>query len=216
MGSNSQKFNFEIKNGCVIYKDGSDIVLLDTGSQKTFGIANDPVQVFPKIHEFVDSSITMLKGMDIMSGSKVLINYLNGEIFVNGGAQIESPVAEYSISFAATLPIVQISVDGKICNMLLDTGACTSYLKEPIVSSGKSTGEIDDFYIGESQSFKVKLFEHCVETGGQSIPMNFAAPTNSINSALSQLHVDGIIGYEFFRNFKVLFDFQNQRLIVGT
>ena len=215
MNNNSQHFHFEIKNGCIVYKDGSDVILLDTGSQQTINVANDHLHIFPKIHEFVDSSITMLKGMDTMSGSKVLIDYLNGEILVNGDAKIESPVAEYSIDFAAMLPTIQISIDGQMHRMLLDTGARTSYLFTPYVNVGNTVGEIDDFFIGEPSLFKVKLFEHRVDVGNQFVCMNFAPPTESIANTLVYLGVDGIIGYEFFRNFKVLFDFERKRFVVG-
>lgn len=215
MNNNSQHFHFEIKSGCVIYKDGAETVLLDTGSPQTFGIANDAFRIFPKIHEFVDSSITMLKGMDTMSGSKVLIDYLNGEILVNGDAKIESPVAEYSIDFAAMLPTIQIGIDGQMHRMLLDTGARTSYLFTPFVNVGNPVGEIDDFFIGEPSLFKVKLFEHRVDVGNQFVCMNFALPTESIANTLVYLGVDGIIGYEFFRNFRVLFDFERRRFVVG-
>ena len=210
-----QHFHFEIKNGCIVYKDGSDVILLDTGSQQTINVANDHLHIFPKIHEFVDSSITMLKGMDTMSGSKVLIDYLNGEILVNGDAKIESPVAEYSIDFAAMLPTIQISIDGQMHRMLLDTGARTSYLFTPYVNAGRPAGETTDFYIGEPGPFEVKLFEHCIEVGRQSVAMNFGPPTKSIAGALNILNVDGIIGYEFFRNFRVLFDFERRRFVVG-
>lgn len=211
----SKHFHFEIKNGCVIYNDGTDIMLLDTGSPRTFGIANDPLNVFPKIHEFVDPSVTTLRGMNGMAHRRVLVDYLNGEIFLNDAPELENPIARYDIDLVFYLPTIQISIDGQIHNMLLDTGARTSYLFTPYVNTGKPVGKTKDFYIGEPDAFEVELFEHSVEVGGQSFNVNLAPPIASIARALNCLNVDGIIGYELFRNFKVLFDFQNRRFVVG-
>ena len=210
-----QHFHFEIKNGCIVYKDGSDVVLLDTGSQQTINVANDHLHIFPKIHEFVDSSITILKGMNTMSHRKILVDYLNSEIFINGIPEIASPIARFEIDLRDLWPTIQISIDGQMHRMLLDTGARTSYLFTPYVNVGDPVGEIDDFFIGEPSLFKVKLFEHRVDVGDQSVCMNFAPPTESIANTLVYLGVDGIIGYEFFRNFKVLFDFERKRFVVG-
>ena len=72
-----QNFHFEIKNGCIVYKDGSDVILLDTGSQQTINVANDHLHIFPKIHEFVDSSITILKGMNFRKNVQVIVRNVN-------------------------------------------------------------------------------------------------------------------------------------------
>ena len=210
-----QHFHFEIKNGCIVYKDGSDVILLDTGSQQTINVANDHLHIFPKIHEFVDSSITILKGMNTMSHRKILVDYLNSEIFINGIPEIASPIARFDIDLRDLLPTIQISIDGQMHRMLLDTGARTSYLVTPYVNTGKPAGETTDFFIGEPDAFNVKLFERSVEAGDQSVKVNFAPPTESIANTLVYLGVDGIIGYEFFRNFKVLFDFERRRFVVG-
>lgn len=97
--------------------------------------------------------------------------------------------------------------------MLLDTGASTSYLLEKYAIQGDSAGEIVDFYVEEPDLFKTKVFSLITECGNDmSLPIKYGLPTELIERTINVLRVDGIIGYEWLRHFKVLLDVPNRCL----
>lgn len=69
------KYNFEIKRGYIVYKDGADVVLFDSGCPISFPQKCDPFRIFPKINKYVDASVNWLRGIDSISSQQLFIDY---------------------------------------------------------------------------------------------------------------------------------------------
>jgi len=208
--------NFEIKRGCIVYKDGSKVVLFDTGCVRTISVEQDVQgEIFPKVHKFVDPTVDQILGMDLIT-QQVFIDYPKKELVCGEETKIASPIAKYDLDVVAFgLLTVSLNIGGQKRKMLLDTGAATSYLLEKYAILGKLAGEIDDFYVEEPNLFKTKVFSLSTECGNGMVSINYGLPTKRIERTINVLHVDGIIGYEWLRRFKVLLDVPNRCLTLG-
>ncbi len=211
------KLKFEIKRGYIVYKDGGKVVLFDTGSPTSFPQERDPYPIFPKIHEYVDCSITELQGIDSISRQQLLIDYPRQEVSFGKELAVYVPIAKYDlIPLVRGLVAISIKIDGEKRKMLLDSGAATSYLLKSAVVQGAFAGKIKDFFMGENEEFETNLYSLPTECGtGTPIGVNYGVPKNSIEAAMKQYGVDGIIGYEWLRHFRVLFDVLNRSLTLG-
>jgi len=212
------KYNFEIKRGCIVYKDGARVVLLDTGSPASFSQERDVFHIFLKIHEYVYSSVTELQGIDSVSLRQFLIDYPRQEFSFDEELKVYVPMAKYDlIPLVGGLFAIYLKIGGEKRKMLLDTGAATSYLPKSIVIQGTYAGKIKDFFIGEEKEFETDIYSLPTECGTESsIGVNYGVPKDSINDAMKQYGVDGIIGYEWLRHFRVLLDVPNRCLTLGT
>ncbi len=211
------KYNFEIKRGYIVYKDGARSVLFDTGSPTSFPQEKDPYPIFPKIHEYVDKTVTDLRGIDSISRQQLLIDYPRQEISFGTNFTVYEPLANYDlIPLTGGLVAISIKICGEKRKMLLDSGAATSYLSKDVVVQGTPAGIIKDFFLGEPKEFETVLYSLPTESGNSSsIGVNYGVPKDSINDAMEQLGVDGIIGYDWLRHFKVLLDVPNRCLTLG-
>lgn len=211
------KYNFEIKRGCIVYKDGAKVVLFDTGCVRTISVEQDVQgEIFPKVHKFVDPTVDQILGMDLIT-QQVFIDYPKKELVCGEETKIASPIAKYDLDVVAFgLLTVSLNIGGQKRKMLLDTGASTSYLLEKYAIQGDSAGEIVDFYVEEPDLFKTKVFSLITECGNDmSLPIKYGLPTELIERTINVLRVDGIIGYEWLRHFKVLLDVPNRCLTLG-
>ena len=209
--------NFEIKRGCIVYKDGARNALFDTGNPASFPQERDPYPIFPKIHEYVDRSITDLQGIDSISRQQLLIDYPRQELSFGKEVAVYVPIAKYDlIPLINGLVAISIKIGGEKRKMLLDSGAATSYLPKSVVVQGIFAGKIKDFFMGEDEEFETDLYSLPTECGtGTPIGVNYGVPKDSIEAAMKQYSVDGIIGYEWLRHFRVLFDVPNRSLTLG-
>ena len=211
------KYNFEIKRGYIVYKDGADVVLFDSGCPISFPQKCDPFRIFPKINKYVDASVNWLRGIDSISSQQLFIDYPKMELEYGEKMSLESPVAKYHLeNINNGVFAISLKIDGQKRKMILDTGAATSYLLENTVTQGASAGKTEDFYISENALFETDIFLHSTECGDcLSVDVIYGVPTPAIKKDIEACHVDGIIGYDWLRHFKVLLDVPNRSLILG-
>lgn len=209
--------NFEIKRGCIVYKDGTKVVLFDTGCAQTISVEQDVRgEIFPKVNKFVDPTVKQILGMDVIT-QRVFIDYPKKELVYGDVTTIDTPIAKYDLDIVAYgLLTVSLNIGDQKRKMLLDTGAATSYLLEKYAIQGDPAGQIEDFYVGEPNLFTTKLYSLSTECGkSMPIPIKYGLPTDSIEQTINMLRVDGIIGYEWLCPFKILLDVPNRCLTLG-
>ena len=210
------KFNFQIKRGYIVYKDGAGVVLFDTGCVRTvFSEQDIQGELFPKVHKFVDSTVNKIIGMDLISRQPVFIDYPKKELVFGGKTTVVAPVAKYDLDVIAPYGLLAVSlkIGGQKRKMLLDIGAATSYLLKSFVTQGKPAGKVEDFYISEPDLFETDTFLFSTECGERlSVVVKYGVPKDSIRADIENCRVDGIIGYEWLRRFKVLLDVPNRCL----
>ena len=219
-----KKYKLTIFEGHPIIEDENNIILIDTGSPATINIAetlnfnggtykcavNYMGLTVEKISQMLGKSITTLLGADILSDHYIMFDYKN-ELIEISKLDIELDGIEILISSFMGIPIIELSINDKITKVFLDTGAKLSYLSENITKDFDSIGEDQDFYPGIG-TFKTQCFEIPTSFAKNEFIVKYGNLPDLLQMTLTLAGVDGILGYDFFNNFKVLLNIKNHTL----
>lgn len=219
-----KKFQVSLFKGHPIINDGINIILIDTGapstihssSNLTFCSENYSCSInymgltISKISEMLGTEITTLLGADILSNYKILFDYKNGVVEFSK-EEINFNGAEIEISNFMGIPIIELSIDNQKLKFFLDTGAKLSYLSDSITSKYESVGVDEDFYPGVGK-FKTDCFEISTSFGDKNFIVKYGNLPTLLQMTLILGGTDGIIGFDFFNNFKVVLDLKNNRM----
>jgi hypothetical protein len=219
-----KSFQLKIFKGHPIIEDGEKIILIDTGAPSTIN-ASDSLTfcsdsfecstnylglTVSKISDMLGTEITTLLGADILSEYKILFDYKN-EVVEFNKQEITFDGAEIAISNFMGIPVIELSIDSQILKFFLDTGAKLSYLSKSITNNYKSVGTDEDFYPGVGL-FKTECFEISTSFGTKNFIVKYGNLPQLLQMTLMLGGTDGIIGFDFFNNFKVVLDLKNNLL----
>jgi hypothetical protein len=165
------------------------------------------------ISKSLGTEITTLAGMDILSKYNILFDYKKEEIlFSKQNISLEGD--EVGISSLMGALIVELTVNSKKMRFFLDTGAKISYLPDKITCNYEKMGIKEDFYPGFG-TFQTPYYQ--IETG--ILDKKFTVQYGNLPALLQQLlvlgGVNGIIGFDFFDNFRVLLNVADKKLVVA-
>jgi hypothetical protein len=219
-----KQFQIKLFKGHPIIKDGDNIILIDTGAPSTihtsdsltFCSANYSCSTnymgltVSKISDMLGIGITTLLGADILLDFKILFDYKN-EVIEFNKQEITFEGTETAISNFMGIPIIELYVANQKLKFFLDTGAKLSYLSDSITSNYKSIGIDEDFYPGVGK-FETECFEISTSFGGNSFIVKYGNLPALLQMTLMMGRTDGIIGFDFFNNFKVVLDLKNNKL----
>jgi hypothetical protein len=163
-----------------------------------------------KISEMLGTEITTLLGADVLSNLKILFDYKNGVVEFNK-EEITFEGTEIDILNFMGIPIIELSVDNQKLKLFLDTGAKLSYLSDSITSNYESIGTDEDFYPGVGK-FETNCFEIPTSFGDNNFIVKYGNLPTLLQMTLMLGGTDGIIGFDFFNNFKVVLDLRNNSL----
>jgi hypothetical protein len=104
-----------------------------------------------------------------------------------------------------------MTVDNQELKFFLDTGAKLSYLSDSLTSNYESIGTDEDFYPGVGK-FQTECFEITTVFGNTEFVVKYGNLPTLLQMTLMLGGTDGIIGFDFFNNFKVVLDLKNNRL----
>jgi hypothetical protein len=217
-------FKLELFDGHAIIKDGENIILIDTGSPSTIHVSdslNFCSEVYSctqnylgmtvqELSELLGKEITTLLGTDILSEYKILFDYKNERVEFSKG-DIEFTGNEIEISVFMGIPIIELSIDGQNLKFFLDTGAKLSYLKTDITNNYQSIGQVEDFYPGVGK-FQTNCFEILTSFDNQKFLVKYGNLPPLLQMTLMMGGANGIIGFDFFNNFRILLDLENEKL----
>jgi len=219
-----KQFQIKLFKGHPIIKDGDNRILIDTGAPSTIH-SSDSLTLcsanyscstnymgltVTKISNMLGTEITTLLGADILSDYKILFDYKNQVIEFNE-QEITFEGAETSISNFMGIPIIELVIDNLELKFFLDTGAKLSYLSDGITSSYEGIGTDEDFYPGVGK-FETECFEIETRFGDNNFIVKYGNLPILLQMTLMLSGTDGIIGFDFFNNFKVLLDLENNNL----
>jgi hypothetical protein len=156
------------------------------------------------------TEISTLLGADILSNYKILFDYMN-VVVVFDKQEIPFEGIKTAISNFMGIPIIELSIEGKRLKFFLDTGAKLSYLSDSITSNYESIGTDEDFYPGVGK-FETDCFEILTSFGDRNFIVKYGNLPTLLQMTLMLGGTDGIIGYDFFNNFKVVLDLKNNKL----
>lgn len=222
--SKVHSFPIEIFDNHALIRDGENLFLIDTGSPTTFHRSGNllfcseehscsTVQqglTVSQIAEFVGAPITTLLGADILSKYNVLFDYPNRTVQFSR-EKIPFEGVEFPTTAYMGVPIVELTVNQQPLKFFLDTGAKLSYLNQQHISGYKSVGVEDDFYPGLGK-FQTECFEIPSTLNGKTFTVKYGLLPNILQMSLIVGGVDGIIGFDFFNNFKILLDIKNRSI----
>jgi len=163
-----------------------------------------------KISAMLGTEITTLLGTDILSNFKILLDYQN-QVIEFSKQEIDIDGTQVDISNFMGIPIIKMTVDNQELKFFLDTGAKLSYLSDSLTSKYKSVGIDEDFYPGVGK-FQTECFEIPTIFGDKEFVVKYGNLPTLLQMTLMLGGTDGIIGFDFFNNFKVVLDLKNNRL----
>ena len=218
------QFQIILFKGHPILKDGDNTILIDTGAPSTIHSSeslsfcslnykcstNYMGLTISKISDMLGTEITTLLGADILSDYIILFDYKN-EVVEFNNQEIAFEGKEISISNFMGIPILKLRLNNQELKFFLDTGAKLSYLSDNITNNYESIGTDEDFYPGIGK-FETECFEIPTSLGVNNFIVKYGTLPTLLQMTLMMGETDGIIGFDFFNNFKVVIDLKNNRL----
>lgn len=125
------------------------------------------------------------------------------------------PVAEFPISSLPIRIMFSAVIDGVGRKLIFDSGACiANYLTESIAKTGTPCGATEDFH-PQKGKYTVDLFSHTMDIGGEPVDIPFGVQPADIDRDVQMSGAVGVIGGGLYKNFQVLVDCPNRRLVLG-
>lgn len=218
-------FELDLIDGHAIIRSGDDVILIDTGAPSSmharstltfcsnqYPCAQAYLGLTPDaLSDLVGTRITTLLGADILSRYKVLFDYRNRLIQFSQD-EIRFEGQEQRISTYSGIPIVEFELNGQRLKFFLDTGARLSYLDRDLTAGLAHVGTETDFYPNVGR-FETDCYLATTRIGGNSFTVKYGVLPHNIEYLLSlSAGTRGIMGFDFFNQFKVLLDL-NHRLL---
>lgn len=219
-----KQFQIALFKGHPIINNGENRILIDTGAPSTihvsdtlnfcsdnFGCSTNYMGLtVSKISDMLGTEITTLLGADILSDFKILLDYQN-QVIEFSKQEIDINGTQADISNFMGIPIIKMTVANQELKFFLDTGAKLSYLSDSLTSNYVSIGTDEDFYPGVGK-FQTECFEIPTIFGDKEFVVKYGNLPTLLQMTLMLGGTDGIIGFDFFNNFKVVLDLKNNRL----
>lgn len=209
-------------------EENENIIFIDTGAPLTIHKTNELIfnsKTYSCITNFFNSTVeslsklvgknfTTLLGMDILSNYYVLFDYKNklvkfSEDEIDFDGKETKLIRTYFFMMEITVPLVEFKIDNVPIKLHIDTGAKISYLQEEITKKYPSIGEEDDYHPAYGR-FNTKCYNILTSLEDDEFLVKYGNLPDLLNYFLG--NADGVIGYDFFNNFLVLFDFKNKKL----
>jgi len=216
-----ETYQINLFKGHAIITEGKNTILIDTGAPSTIHVrsniefcgdsyhctTNYMGLTVERISEMLGVQITTLLGTDILMNYKILFDYRNELIeFSKAGHDFNGE--EVNISSFMGIPIVKLRIGDKNFKFFLDTGAKLSYLFSNFTANYNSIGREEDFYPGIGQ-FETECYEILTSLGNKEFKVKYGNLPDLLQMTLMLGGTNGIIGFDFFNNFKVLLDLKN-------
>lgn len=212
-------------NDHFIVTDNGRRILVDTGCP--YDINEKSMQRIPGLRRHLEGACEPLNthidefwGMEFLEQHKVLFDYQKETFTVadlNDNLTVDHPVAEmpmHNVLGPARI-IVTMNVAGVDRNILFDSGACiANYLTRTITNTEKHLREVTDFH-PQIGFYDVDLYEHPVKIGSETVNVPFGFQPPEVEPSVRAAGAEGVIGVGLYKNFQVLIDFPNKRLVLG-
>lgn len=222
-------FDINLVDGHLLISDNGNTILVDTGSPLTLhkedtlsflgrefavrtSLMGDGISSLCRLSGI---EFTTLLGMDILSQYRVVFDYENNQItFLTD----EEPGIEGTsvplVNVMGGVKAVRVLISGQPLTMAIDTGAPLSYV-DPMVTDGlEQVGMKEDFHPMAGR-YTTPVFQLDAELGGKRFAGSYGNLPTMMGLSLRLGGLDGVIGYDFFRSFKIQFDFRNSLLVIA-
>ncbi len=211
------KNNFKIRfiQNHLVFDYAGDAIFIDTGSPitisrrsgfvflgKHYKVKEDP-SFLDELSYFVGGHITTLMGMDIIGEYNVLFDYANERVTFSKDVIPFYGATEIRNLSPNAIPASEFLIGDRRLRLFIDTGAIISYIREDVTRNFQNCGYENDFYPGLG-AFQTPCYEIDTRILGYNFKVKYGILPDVLGNRIYNLGVDGVIGYDFFRNFKVL------------
>ena len=219
-----QKFQLQVFKGHPIISDGENTILIDTGAPVTLHTAGSLdfcADTYPcslnlngmtieNISDMLGMPITTLLGGDVLSHYSILFDYINQEVtFSKQDIPLKGTTSDITLFMG--IPIIQMQLNHQDVKFFLDTGAMLSYISNTFTNGTPSVGMEEDFLPGYGV-FQTPCFHIVTTIGSDEFVVKYGNLPSLLQMTLMLGGVKGIMGYDLFKNFKVLVDYRNKQL----
>ncbi len=211
----TMEYDIILSRDHILIESVDGILLVDTGSPMSFhenGLIYLGGEEFPVpdslmgvdssyIAEKVGVNVSGLLGMDIISRLGMKIDIPGGKLSFNpstdGMTRLPSRMGRGYMS-------MEMVMAGKSANVILDTGAPTSYVSVSFTEGLNPIGQVTDFNpLIPGDTFETPIFEFPASFAGNDFTMKAGHLPGSLQMMLSVIGVDGVVGMEILRRFPV-------------
>ena len=216
-------FDADLVKDHFIITDNGRRALIDTGCPFVINDENKQSKPMGELYlndarRNVDTTIDEFRGLEYFAQRKVLFDYRKAVVVIaDQGDEVDPahPVAEFPISGLPFRIVFSAVVGGKKRELIFDSGACiANYLTESIARTGTPCGMVEDFH-PQKGKYNVHLFSLPVEVGGDTVEIPFGVQPADIDRDVQMDGAIGVIGIGLYKNFQVLVDCPNRRLVLG-
>lgn len=208
----------------LLLKNTQGNLVIDTGSPVSFHedgiieLGDCKMNVSNSLNEKVNSrylnknigiEIKGLLGMDFMGKYATVFNTRKFGGFISFDEELFYGTDAMESFSIAGCPGIVMKVNGMSVRMLVDSGAPLSYIDEKFFKDATFVGRKKDFYpMLETDVFFADTFElpchiGCGNHKDKDLKLVFGLPPTDLGLTLRQIGVDGLIGYDLFRNFRI-------------
>lgn len=140
-------------------------------------------------------------GIDVIKEHIVSIDYIEKELILDEPQKMEGLSIKLKMS---QLPIIQVGINDKKYDFVIDTGANTCLLDTSFLQDSPE-------YIDEK--LKLIMLPSIMVDGNEY--NSIAAVISDMSAIRNVVAVDGVIGYQILKNHKCTFDFKEGRLMLS-
>ena len=206
-----------VRGHILITDDRGTTLLIDTGSPMSFhsdgviAIGGETFNVGTSlmgtdsryITDNVGAHVDGLVGMNILSQSRFLIDVPGGRVVfghpTDGMTRVPS-------GFGLGYMSVDMEIRGRVAKVILDTGAPTSYVSPFLTEGLTSVDTVTDFNPSvPGGTFETPIFEFPASFAGQRFEMRAGHLPTLMQTMISFLGVDGVVGMELLKRQPLLF-----------
>lgn len=219
-------FKINFVEGHPMISDGDNTIVVDTCSPVTFhsddtlhfmGEDYVPAKFFRdetlrRMWDYTNLIFTTWMGMDVLSNYKLILDYANEEItFLT---QDEPGIEGEVVTLHDAGGVYALQVDGWMY-MLVDTRSPLSYISKCFTMSLKYDETQEQFYHGVGR-FETPVYNLNCDFCDRKVNIPYGNLPTDLDVTLMMAHVDGILGHDFFRNFKIMLDFKGGTATVAN
>ena len=178
-------------------RDDDLCILLDTGSPTSFGNVEfnwrgkrKDISANTELLDLKDLSNTIETRVDAILGADLL---LEGPMFMTF---VEDRIRLGPSQGVGTIPVVDISIDGILKKVCIDTGAKQSFILSKLVEGVERIGTVLDFHVTIGD-FSAELVRLSVQADGKNFPIEVAVVPIHLQGLFDSFGIDAILGLDY-------------------
>ena len=178
-------------------RDDDLCILLDTGSPMSFGNVEfnwrgkrKDLSTNMELLDLKDLSNTIETRVDAILGADLL---LEGPMFMTF---VEDRIRLGPEQGVGTIPVVDISIDGILKKVCIDTGAKQSFVLSKLVEDVERIGTVLDFHVTIGD-FSAELVRLSAQADGKNFPIEAAVVPTHLQGLFDSFGIDAILGLDY-------------------